>query len=416
MAGGSLMDDVLSQAKKAVAEHGTITKAAKALGIPRTTLMGRIEKAGRIESNGETAKPHEHIKLQDTIRDLRTYIKQLERANITTEEVRREILGLSDLAPRPPEWCLKIKRESGGGEGVPQILISDVHFGEVVRPDQVNNCNEYNIDVARQRLARLTERVVYLAKYLNPPKKPFPGIVAGFAGDMISGDIHDELKETNEIPLMPALLELFDLLVAMLNCWADEFGRVFVPWVIGNHARNTQRIRYKDSVYSNFDWLLGSLLERHFRGDKRFQFMVPNSLDAYYSVYGIRYRMTHGHTLGTFGGDGLIGFLGPVLRGDFKVRRQASSQGEPYDILAMGHFHEYCPLQDRGVLVNGSVIGYGEFAQGRRFAVDPPKQAFWFTHPEHGVIVSKPILLSETPTGAGEAAPWVSWLKGETNG
>lgn len=37
----------------------------------------------------------------------------------------------------------------------------------------------------------------------------YPGIVVALAGDMVSGDIHQELKETNEVPTIASVVELF---------------------------------------------------------------------------------------------------------------------------------------------------------------------------------------------------------------
>ncbi len=123
---------------------------------------------------------------------------------------------------------------------------------------------------------------------------------------MLSGDIHEELVETNETPLMPTLIDLMGVLMWALKTMADEFGQVFVPCVVGNHGRNTRKPRMKNMVYSNFDWLLYSFLAKHFENDKRLTFMIPEGADADYMVLGHRYRLSHGDRLGVKGGDGII--------------------------------------------------------------------------------------------------------------
>ena len=92
----------------------------------------------------------------------------------------------------------------------------------------------------------------------------YPGIVAALGGDMISGNIHEELQTTNEINTMPTVLDLFGKLAPALKRLADVFGRVFVPCVSGNHGRDTKKIWAKDRNHTSFDWLLYCLLAKHF--------------------------------------------------------------------------------------------------------------------------------------------------------
>ena len=85
-------------------------------------------------------------------------------------------------------------------------LWSDWHWGEVVDPKQIHNANMYNIQIAQDRAKRLVDRTILLCKhYVN---SDYPGIVVLMAGDMLSGDIHEELTMTNELTTMQALLDL----------------------------------------------------------------------------------------------------------------------------------------------------------------------------------------------------------------
>ena len=54
-------------------------------------------------------------------------------------------------------------------------------------------------------------------------------------GDMVSGDIHDELRETNEVGPVEAAERFPALLVGHLKGLADKFGNVHVKGVAGNH-------------------------------------------------------------------------------------------------------------------------------------------------------------------------------------
>ena len=53
-----------------------------------------------------------------------------------------------------------------------------------------------------------------------------------------------------------------------------------------------------------------------------------------------------------------------------------------YDTMILGHFHQYLVIP--GVIVNGSLKGYDEYAYVSNFGFETPRQAFWVTTPEHG--------------------------------
>ncbi len=335
-------------------------------------------------------------------------LRAIRRVNESAETVRREIYSLSELVPTPPKW-LRPERPKKGIPGVPMTMWSDFHWGEVVRAGEVGGVNEFNRTIAKARLQRLVRQTIDLAKHhmVNPQ---YPGIVVALGGDMITGTIHDELADTNEGYVQQHLLELQEELIAALECMADAFGKVFVPCVVGNHGRETLRPRMKGRVYTSYEWNLYCQLERYFRRDARFCFLVPGETDCYFNVLGHRFLLTHGDALGVKGGDGIIGVLGPIARGTFKVGRSEAHIGRDFDTLLMGHWHTYIP---RGAavpaIVNGSLKGYDEYARlGLRVPYSRPSQALWFVHRKYGITAQWEIFLDEKRKSA-DLAQWVTF-------
>jgi hypothetical protein len=220
---------------------------------------------------------------------------------------------------------------------------------------------------------------------------------------MISGNIHDELSATNEINSMPAVLDLFVHIGAAIKQLADTFGNVFVPCVSGNHGRDTRKIWGKDRHHTSFDWLLYCFLAKRFEDDPRVTFHIPDGPDAYYSIYDYRYLLTHGDQFR--GGDGMIGALGPILRGDHKKRSRNSQIDMEYDTLLLGHFHQLIQLNH--VIVNGSLKGYDEYAYANNFRFEQPQQAMWLTHPKHGITCRWPVQVGEVVKSEMKTS-WVS--------
>jgi len=100
------------------------------------------------------------------------------------------------------------------------------------------------------------------------------------------------------------------------------------------------------------------------------------------------------------------GMLTHNTRGDHKKRSRNSQLGQHYDTLLLGHFHGLIPM--RKLIVNGSLVGYNEYAFSNNFTFEQPLQHLWITHPEHGITISMPVLVERSKTKV-QAGPWVSW-------
>lgn len=388
------MDRALAQqAIDIVTEAGSVTAAAKKHGLRRTTLTHRHQAA--IEMGLKPGKvglaPDDPRHLKAEIKRLSTELAKAQKTELTHEAIKRHIIAMTQEveAVEPPAW-MREKSGVSSSPGVPTLFISDLHWGEIVHPTQINGVNEYNLKIAHKRLDIAGERAVRLLSIIDP-KMGYPGIVIPLGGDMISGNIHDELATTNELNTMPTVLDLFGKLVAFLGEMADTFGRVFCPCVSGNHGRDTRKIWAKDRHHTSFDWLLYCFLAKHFEGDKRVTFLIPDGPDAYYRVYGHRYLLTHGDQFR--GGDSMIGPLGPITRGDHKKRSRNAQIDMEYDTLLMGHWHQYIHLAR--LIVNSCLKGYDEYAYTNNFPFEAPSQALWITHPKYGITFRMPVYVDK---------------------
>lgn len=380
------MDEkLLRDTAEAVHRYGSITKAAEALHLPRPTMQGRFNEVRKRGMAIETLPEEEDISLQHRLSVLEAQLSAYRKEELSAKYVRSKIMGLAEESPSPPAWLVSSSPPKSS-PGVPTLLCSDWHWGEVIQPSQVGGVNEYNLEIAHDRARQLVLRAIdLLNSHMVNPK--YPGIVFALGGDMVSGDIHDELRDTNEIPLIPAVVDLFGVLIWCIETLATHFGRVFVPCVTGNHGRNTLKIRAKDRAYTSFDWLVYVLLEKHFAKDSRVSFLIPDGPDAHYRVYSHAYLLTHGDQFR--GGDGMIGALGPIIRGDHKKRSRNNQVGLGYDTLLLGHWHQL--IQMNRLIVNGSLCGYNEYAYAGNFPFEEPKQGLWVTHPQHGITFSIPV-------------------------
>jgi hypothetical protein len=348
------------------------------------------------------ANPKDPRALQGRIHALETELRARDRQSDQDTMIMTMIGNLAGEVERlhPPKWLIT-PQTTGSAPGVPTLFLSDLHWGETVYPSQINGVNEYSIRIAKERMTTCINSAAHLLKIISP-KLDYPGIVLPLGGDLISGNIHDELTATNELNSMPAVLDLYSVLVGTIGSLADTFGHVFLPCVSGNHGRDTRKIWNKDRHATSFDWLICRFLAEHFANDKRVTFFIPDGPDAYYKVYNHAYLLTHGDSFR--GGDGVIGVMGPIIRGDHKKRSRNAQIDMDYDTMIMGHFHQY--VHHGRFIINGSLKGLDEYAWANNFPFEQPQQALWLTHPKHGITFRMPVYVGKARQHA--STNWVS--------
>ena len=318
--------------------------------------------------------------------------------------IREKAYKIAAYDPDPPEWTVREGR--AGARGVPAVIWSDWHFSERV---QMPGINTYNKTIAARRIKRLVETTCDLAfNHMGRARTSYPGCIVALGGDMLGGDIHEELAKTNDRTTQQSIEDLIDLISAGLETMASKFGKLFVPCVVGNHGRSTKKMQMKQRVFTSHEWNIYCGVARYFKNSKHVQFLIPETADCRFNIFNHRYMLTHGDSLGTKGGDGIIGALGPILRGNLKTHRSEAQLGWDYDTLLIGHWHQALWLP--GLIVNNSLKGFDEFAHlVLRAPYSRPSQLLWFTHPEHGITARWEVFLEGQLAPVAEAKPWVSW-------
>ena len=348
----------------------------------------------------------EEERSRQIIAELKLEVKHLKQKAISTEDVRKFIFKLVDKKPDYPQWLLDRRLGKGSMHGVPILLLSDFHSGEIIKKDQVFGVNEFNGEIEDKRVQMLAANMIDICTVHLPSK--YPGLVILLNGDFVSGDIHDELTITNEKPIMPVVLAEFGRLVWFIDEMSKYFPKLALFCCPGNHSRTTKKSVFKDKALTTYDWLIYSLLEKHFENNPNIHFEITPGDDIQFRVYNHIYRMTHGAQFR--GGQGFLGHIAPVTRGEIRKRSAAESYDRLYDTLVLGHFHSYGWF--RRAIINGSLVGYSEFSFGSNFNYERPQQALWINHPEHGITFRVPIFC--TKEEKPKPIPWVTW-EGKNN-
>lgn len=324
------------------------------------------------------------------VRDRDRYKSQVSILAERLDEVER-LLGIHERVGqlRPPKWTTpaRPKRHSA----IVASILSDTHFDEVVRPGEIGDVNAYNREIGEIRLRLWADKLIEVARNYVAGVD-IDGAVVMLGGDIFSGNLHD-LAETNEDTLMGSLLHWSEQIAAAIEVVAKEFGKVHVPVVVGNHGRMTRKPRTKLRARDNVDWALGHIVAKHFDGDKRVQVTVTDDPDQLVPIYDTTHLLTHGDQV--TGGGGIGGIWPPIMRMIARKQQRYAGTGNPFDLMVCGHWHQLITAPNQGLIVNGSLKGYDEYAALNNFRAEPPLQAMWMVTPQRGVTMTMPLFCSD---------------------
>lgn len=424
-AGIRVGEELYKFAVELVAKHGNVSAAAKAAKVPRNTFdtwfrhalvaghkdPRKIREEQAIEEalGVEPAPPpppvvkeppapeerREIIALRGKVQHLERALREADHKAIEGDRFRKLSQELHENPMDPPAWTFRVPA-GDDSPGVPILDLSDWHIGETVDPRQMHMANEFNEAIAERRVKAVFDRALYLCfHHVKTPR--YPGIVVILGGDFVSGWLHEELFRTDWCAPTVAANWCVSRLHKGLARLADAFGQVWVVGVPGNHGRLTKKPMAKGGAEACFDHAIYEALADRLQDDARISFHIPPAGDCIIQVQRTRYLIMHGHELGVKGGDGIIGVLGPIIRGETKTARSERSVGRDYDVMVLHHYHTSIWMPQQRVIVNGTLKGYDEYARKNRYGSGPPTQWLWFSHPRFGPNMPFNLHLDDPP-------------------
>lgn len=318
---------------------------------------------------------------QAEIRELRKANAALttEVASLTAVLDRYATIKPADL--KVPSW-LRPKKRTRAHRATPVLMLSDLHLDEVVDLHEMDGINEYDREIAERRFENIINGAVKVAhNYVAGVH--FDGIVAALLGDIITGEIHDELARTNEAPVSASIVHWVPRIASGLRHLADEFGRVHVPVVDGNHDRFYKKPSMKKRAESSYAWVVYNWLADTLRDDPRITFGISTSPEQLIDVYDTTLLLSHGDTFRSQGGVG--GLYPSMLKWLLRRHQLYSATKRDFDYALIGHWHQALWGQD--FVVNGSLKGYDEYAKANGFLYGPVSQQMFLLTPERGLTL-----------------------------
>lgn len=311
-------------------------------------------------------------------------------ASALREELDRveRALGVAlDLSRPLPSVPVRGRPSLGSKQACPIVIASDWHVEERVHPSHVNGLNEYGPDIARARSRRFTEGILWLLD-THRTGTNIEEMVLACLGDFITGWIHEELQSGNELtPLEAVWLAqelLHDALVTLLR--RSNLKRIRVVCTRGNHGRITKKTYINAAARTSFEWLMYRTLAMTFRKEPRLVFTIEDGYHTYLDVYDKVARFSHGDAVSYQGGVG--GVTIPLTKHIARTNRARRA-----DIDCLGHFHALTLTSSAAI--NGSLIGWNDFAGWIGASPEPPQQAWLLMRPGRGLSDFAPIFVED---------------------
>lgn len=327
------------------------------------------------------------IKTQKLAAELSSLKRKYKDALNTAAKLESKLDFLEKLPPPAQRILSRHKKRKPANVAV-IVPASDWHVEERVALRSTNGKNQFNLAEAERRITQFYQKVLLLLDW-QQHLAPVSELWHPLLGDLMSGYIHDELVETNELSPTEAVVFLQEMIAAGIDLWKREAKLpILIPTCVGNHGRTTQRMRVKTSAQNSYEWLLYATLARFYRKDPKVHWFVGEGYHNIQEIVGRRVRFHHGDGLRYSGGIG--GITIPVN----KAIAQWNKVGA-VDLDVFGHYHTFLTNYPTWVSC-GSLMGFTEYSLSIKADFQHPTQAFIVVDRNYGMVYSAPIFLTKS--------------------
>ena len=366
------------------------------MDIPRKTLSDRYSKALDSLTDEErcefTRTPEQKSQIdlqvhkikgekQQSDKKYRVLVKQLAEA----EQKVKDAVKLSKDVQKVKIKPISVDRKGKLSQSTAVVIASDWHLEELVKPETVEHLNNYNLSIAESRAITFFQNSLKLIEMSRSTSR-IDNLVLGLLGDFITGYIHPEFVESNQLSPVQACVKAFEWLCRGIDFLLEHgnFKRILIPCCVGNHGRTTNKSRISTERDNSYEWLLYQFVANYYKDEPRVEMQIGGGYLSYLQVYNMILRFHHGHCVRYGGGVGGIHVpLNKAIAQWDKFKRS--------DLDILGHWHQR--QSTNKYVINGSLIGYNAYALSIKAEFQKPCQTFFLLHPNKGKTVEAPILV-----------------------
>jgi hypothetical protein len=289
----------------------------------------------------------------------------------------KDALSISEPLPPVKFHYPGNKAES---EVVATLKLSDWHIGMVSRPEETEGFGQFNWELAQERVMYLAEKFLGWIETHRRSFRIHKLVILGEA-DWVSGDIHEELRHTNEFPLPVQSVRAGQLLAQLLAILAPHFPELLFSEVgADNHSRLQPKPQFKQKAFNSMSFIVYAIANEILSKHKNIEIKFSEGIKQIVDINGKKFLTEHGDDIKAWMG---IPFYGMErYRGKEAFKRMRTDLG--FDYMSVAHWH-VPGIISNNILVNGSLTGTDEFDHACGRHADPAQVSF-LVHPRYGVF------------------------------
>lgn len=253
------------------------------------------------------------------------------------------------------------------------LCISDWHYGATSN----NIWNTYNIDICKQRVAKLFAKTVDALQ-----EHSIRTLHIVLLGDFVSGAIHTGVRVASEENTCEQLMHVSEIIANFINRLSVCVENINVYSTYGNHARTVQD--KKDNIHAdNMERIIPWWLKQRLMNNVKVNIIDSEYYEfIYFDICGYNVVCTHGD-LDKFKD------IGMTINSIFSKK-----YGKSIDYTFSGDKHHIESFEQFGIesTLVGSLCGTDEYANNRRLYSNPTQTLCIFT-PDDGKLCTYNIKL-----------------------
>jgi len=347
--------------------------------------MNKFLDEDQLKERHDEEKQELHRELREKESTLKQYRKEHGRLEVFFDRVTSAVTPITPLK----SVFDKVYRRVGDVSDTPVIPvghITDSHMGMVQEADEIEHFNEFNPDICdRRNLGFINGFVDWVSLHRGVYNIRECNLI--FTGDLISGDIHDELRVTNAFPVPEQIVRAAQVHTKQIALLTPYFEKVTVDFLTeDNHSRLTKKPQAKEAGLNSYGYLIARLMEAYLSKHTNLVFNIHAMHEKVITIGTRNYLITHGH--------GIRAWMGIPWYGiERRTAREATARQSiimadverakeiGFNKILHGHFH--VPFDTPLYSCGGSVSGTDAYDhQCGRHA--EPSQCGWMLHPKWG--------------------------------
>jgi len=305
-------------------------------------MNNEIQGAEDLDEFQHRTNPHpEVIALRNQLKGLDKVNEELRKKlnfeNLLVDKCRDAVVSYPPLKKNKVSFNLKDKEED---EHACVLVLTDLHGEEVVDADETEGMIEFNWDIFQDRMWAVVDKTI---KIVNTRRKArdIKKLYINLLGDIITGEIHDELTRTNSFTRPTAVVNIAHVISQMIQVLSSHFEEVVVSGVAGNHGREDKKISAKQYSERNWDTAIYRLCSMLTKNLKNVSWNITKSYAMVVNVLGNRILLKHGDDVR----GGTHPFY-PLIRDTAKEADKRRGTPHEFDYIQQGHLHTWSVLEN----------------------------------------------------------------------